>query len=129
MPKAHRRVALIVGAALATAAVAAIPALATNIVKIDSKVRISHHAPAFHGRVKSDNQACEEGRNVKLFKRRHGPDHVLGHDESNHNGGWKVHVDPLSSGAYYAKVTRREEGAAGTIFVCRRDRSKTVVVD
>ena len=104
MPKAHRRVALIVGAALATAAVAAIPALATNVVKIDSKVRISHHA-------------------------RHGPDHVLGHDETNHNGGWKVHVDPISSGAYYARVTRREEGAAGTIFVCRRDRSKTVVVD
>jgi len=129
MPQAHRRVALIVGAATATAAVAAIPALATNVVKIDSKVTISHHAPAFHGRVKSDNHACEVGRNVKLFKRRHGPDQFLGHDETNHKGRWKVGVNPLSSGAYYAKVTRREEGTAGTIYVCRRDRSKTVVVD
>ena len=68
MPQAHRRVALIVGAAIATAAVAAIPALATNVVKIDSKVTISHRAPAFHGKVKSDNSGCEVGRNVKLFR-------------------------------------------------------------
>ena len=129
MPQAHSRVALIVCAALAAFAVAAIPALATNVVKIDSRVTISAHAPAFHGQVKSDNHACEVGRNVKLFKRRHGPDQFLGHDETNNRGRWKVGVSPLSSGAYYAKVTRREEGAAGTIYVCRRDRSKTQVVD
>jgi hypothetical protein len=129
MSQAHRRVALIVCAALATAAAAAIPALATNVVKIDSKVTISTRAPAFHGKVKSDRHACETGRKVKLFKRRHGPDRLLGHDRTNHDGKWKVGVDPLSSGAYYAKVTRREEGTAGTIFVCRRDRSRTLVVD
>jgi hypothetical protein len=128
MSQAHRRAALIVCAVL-TAAVAAVPALATNVVKIDSKVTISAHAPAFHGRVKSDNHACETGRKVKLFKRRHGPDHLLGHDETNHKGRWQVGVNPLSSGAYYAKVTRREEGTAGTIYVCRRDRSRTRVVD
>jgi hypothetical protein len=128
MSQAHRRVALIVCAALA-AAVAAVPALATNVVKIDSKVTISTHAPAFHGRVKSDNHACETGRRVKLFKRRHGPDHLLGHDDTNRKGRWHVGVNPLSSGAYYAKVTRREEGTAGTIYVCRRDRSRTVHVD
>jgi hypothetical protein len=128
MSQAHRRAALIVCAAL-TAAIAAVPALATNVVKIDSKVTISAHAPAFHGRVKSDNHACETGRKVKLFKRRHGPDHLLGHDETNHKGRWQVGVNPLSSGAYYAKVTRREEGTAGTIYVCRRDRSRTRVVD
>ena len=128
MSQAHRRAALIVCAVL-TAAVAAVPALATNVVKIDSKVTISAHAPAFHGRVKSDNHACETGRKVKLFKRRHGPDHLLGHDETNHRGRWQVGVNPLSSGAYYAKVTRREEGTAGTIYVCRRDRSRTRVVD
>jgi hypothetical protein len=128
MSQAHRRAALMVCAALATA-VAAVPALATNVVKIDSKVTISAHAPAFHGRVKSDNHACETGRKVKLFKRRHGPDHLLGHDETNHRGRWQVGMNPLSSGAYYAKVTRREEGTAGTIYVCRRDRSRTRVVD
>jgi hypothetical protein len=128
MSQAHRRAALIVCAVL-TAAAAAVPAFATNVVKIDSKVTISAHAPAFHGRVTSDNHACETGRKVKLFKRRHGPDHLLGHDETNHKGRWQVGVNPLSSGAYYAKVTRREEGTAGTIYVCRRDRSRTRVVD
>jgi hypothetical protein len=129
MSKAHHRVALIAGAALATAAVAAIPALASQVVKIDSKVTISHRAPAFHGHVKSDNSGCESFRKVKLFRQRHGPDRLLGHDRTSNRGRWEVDVDPLSSGAYYAKVTRRAEGAAGTIFVCRRDRSKTVVVD
>jgi hypothetical protein len=129
MSQAHRRLALIVGAALAAATVAEMPALATNVVKIDSKVTISTRFPAFHGQVKSDNHACETGRKVKLFKRRHGPDRLLGHDRTNNNGRWKVEVDPLRSGAYYAKVTRREEGTAGTIYVCRRDRSRTLVVD
>ena len=129
MPKAHRRVPLILGAAIATAAVAAIPALASNVVRIDSKVRISHRAPAFHGKVRSDNNGCESNRKVKMFRRQHGPDELLGHDRTDHRGKWKVEVDPLSSGAYYARVKRRAEGAAGTIFVCSRDRSKTVVVD
>ena len=129
MPKAHRRVPLILGAAIATAAVAAIPALASNVVRIDSKVRISHRAPAFHGKVRSDNNGCESNRKVKMFRRQHGPDQLLGHDRTDRRGKWKVEVDPLSSGAYYARVKRRAEGAAGTIFVCRRDRSKTVVVD
>ena len=127
MPKAHRRVPLILGAAIATAAVAAIPALATNVVKIDSKVTISHHAPAFHGRVKSDNHACEVGRNVKLFKRRHGPDQFLGHDETNHRGRWKVGVSPLSSGVYYAKV--KKGGSASLGIKCKGDTSKPVVID
>ena len=129
MPKAHRRVALIVGAAIATAAVAAIPALATNVVKIDSKVTISHRAPAFHGKVKSDNSGCESNRKVKVFRRHHGPDELLGHDRTDNRGKWKVVVDPLSSGAYYARVKRRAEGTAGTIYVCKRDRSRTLIVD
>jgi hypothetical protein len=40
-----------------------------------------------------------------------------------------VIVDPLSSGAYLAVVKQREEGTAGTIFVCLRDKSKIVGVD
>ena len=38
-------------------------------------------------------------------------------------GKWKV-SRPAEPGAYYARVKRRAEGAAGTIFVCSRDRSK-----
>jgi hypothetical protein len=54
---------------------------------------------------------------------------LLGRDRTNAAGKWEVIVDPLTSGAYHAVVRRRSEGAAGTIFVCLRDRSKTVVVD
>jgi hypothetical protein len=129
MSRAHRRIAVLAGSSLVALAVVAIPALATQTVKINSRVTISTNAPAFHGQVKSKNFACERQRKVKLFKQRSGPDKLLGKDKSNNHGKWKIVVDPLKSGAYYAKLKRREEGTAGTIFVCRGDRSKTVVVD
>jgi hypothetical protein len=115
------------------AALAVVPLGATagagNVVRFDSTVVLRDSFPAFHGRVKSENDACEENRRVKMFRKRSGPDEVLGTDETNSQGRWKVIVDPLSSGAYYAKVKRREEGAAGTIFVCKSDKSPLVVVD
>jgi hypothetical protein len=128
MPHVHRRIAVLASGVLAVAAVA-VPAFATNVVKFDSKVTISSKPPAFHGHVKSDKSACEKQRKVKLFKQRQGSDKLLGKDKSNNRGKWEVEVDPLKSGAYYAKVVRRKEGTAGTIFVCRGDTSKTVVVD
>ena len=128
MSRFHRRLAIAACVALAGAAIAAIPALGA-IVKIDSKVTISNNAPAFHGRVKSSNTACEQQRKVKLFKQRSGADKLLGKDKTNHHGKWEIVVQPLKSGAYYAKVVRREEGTAGTTFVCRGDRSRTIVID
>ena len=125
----HSRLSLCACAVLAATALLAVPALATNTVKIDSKVTISSQPPAFHGHVKSIKHACEIQRKVKLFKERTGADKLLGTDKTNHLGRWKILLTPLKSGAYYAKVVRREEGTAGTIFVCRGDRSKTVVVD
>ena len=124
-----RRLSALVCVALGATALVAVPALATQTVKINSKVTISTKAPAFHGRVKSSNQACEIHRKVKLFKQRHGADKLLGTDKTNHRGKWEIDVQPLKSGAYYAKVVRRSEGTAGTIFVCRGDRSRTIVVD
>jgi hypothetical protein len=116
-------------AGLSAAAIAAVPALATNTVKIDSRVTISERPPNFHGHVRSKRNACERDRKVKLYKQRKGPDKLLGKDETNHRGRWVVEVAPLKSGAYYAKVNRREEGTAGTIYVCRHDTSRTVVID
>ena len=124
-----RRLLALACVALGVTALLAVPALATQTVKIDSKVTISSKAPAFHGKVKSSNQACEIHRKVKLFKQRQGPDKLLGKDKTNHHGEWEIEVQPLKSGAYYAKVKRRSEGTAGTIFVCRRDTSRTIVVD
>jgi hypothetical protein len=128
MRSSKRRLLIGLTLAMLGAAIVALPAWAA-VVRIDSKVNIGNGPPAFHGKVRSDNNACERRRRVKLYRQRRGPDKLLGSDKTNHDGRWEIEVEPLSSGAYYAKVTKRSEGAAGTIFVCRGDRSKTVVVD
>jgi hypothetical protein len=120
---------------LATVAIAALAApLAVagggNVVEIETTVKLRESFPAFHGKVKSDNEACVYPRRVKLFKqRRNGGRKLLGTDQTDMNGRWEVIVDPLKSGAYLAVAKRREEGTAGTIYVCARDRSKIAVVD
>ena len=118
-------------AALAVIALPALPALAggTQVVKIPSRVRVADHPPAFHGRVRSPRHACEVHRIVKMFRKESGPDVFLGKDRTDRRGRWEVDVSPLVSGAYYAKVRRREEGTAGTIFVCKSDKSPLVIVD
>jgi hypothetical protein len=119
---------LVAGIAIAGAILGG-TALAGNTVRIDSKVTMSDRPPAFHGKVVSDNRACEQGRRVKLFNKLIGPDELLGSDRTNNAGRWVVALDPLSSGAYYAKVIRRSEGAAGTTFICKADISRTLIVD
>ena len=67
---------------------------------------------------------------MKLFlAKRHAPDKFLGRDHTNNHGRWQVDVNPLKSGAYYAKVSRRSDGTAGTIHICVKDRSRIVPVD
>jgi hypothetical protein len=129
MLRAHGRTRLFLWTATAVAAVAAVPASAGNVVKYDSQVTIGQGPPPFHGQVKSENPGCEDQRKVRMFKKKRGADKLLGRDKTNHRGHWKIVVDPLRTGAYYAKVIRREEGAAGTTFVCRADESETVVAD
>jgi hypothetical protein len=119
---------LAAGALLAFTAVAT--ASAGNTETIASEIKLRNNAPAFHGRIVSDNDACEQGRSVKLFKeRRNGGKKLLGTTTSDLEGKWQVLVDPLSSGAYFAVAQRREEGTAGTIFVCERAKSRIVAVD
>jgi hypothetical protein len=125
-----RALMLTVVAAALVALAATGPAMATQTVHISSEIKIRNHAPAFHGRIVSDNDACEQGRSVKLFKeRRNGGKRLLGTTTSDLEGKWAVLVDPLSSGAYFAVAQRREEGTAGTIFVCDRAKSRIVAVD
>jgi|RhiMethySRZTD1v2_1073278.scaffolds.fasta_scaffold1943710_1 hypothetical protein len=120
-------------AALLTIALGALTAGvagATNTVQIDSTIKLRKSFPAFHGKVTSSNQACAQDRLVKMFKKkRSGGRKLLGKTHTDLNGKWEVIVDPLSSGAYLAVVKQREEGTAGTIFVCQRDKSKIVGVD
>ncbi len=88
---------------------------------------LSKKAPAFHGRVHSPGTVCLLRRKVRLYRVRRGPDKLLGSDRSDARGAWKVRVRPLSSGAYYARVSRFSSAALG--FVCRGDRSRLAAVD
>jgi hypothetical protein len=101
-----------------------------NVVEYESAVKLREAYPAFHGKVTGENAACAYPRRVKLYeKRRTGGRRLLGVDRTDAEGRWRVIVEPLESGVYFAVVKRREEGAAGTFYVCLRDRSKTAVVD
>ena len=126
----RRALMLTVAAAGLLALAVTVPAMATQTVHISSEIKLRNHAPAFHGRIVSANSACEEGRSVKLFKqKRNGGKKLLGTTVSDLEGKWAVLVDPLSSGAYFAVAQKREEGTAGTIFVCDRAKSRFVAVD
>jgi hypothetical protein len=125
-----RNLAIAAGLTLAFGALTAGIAGATNTVQIDSTIKLRNSFPAFHGKVTSPNQACADNRLVKMFKKkRSGGRKLLGKTHTDINGKWEVIVDPLSSGAYLAVVKQREEGTAGTTFVCLRDKSKIVGVD
>jgi hypothetical protein len=122
-------------ALVAALVVAVIPALAFaggpgQTVEIESVVKIRNSAPAFHGRVIADNEACSAQRLVKTFKlRRSGGKKLLGSGTADDAGKWAVPFDKLGSGAYFAVAPRVEQGTAGTIYVCLRAKSRTLVVD
>ena len=115
---------MVVAAALALVAALAGTAVANQTVKVDSKLAVAKNGAPYSGHVKSSEHACEAQRTVKLFKMRSGPNQLIGEDTSNSSGAWKVLLDPIKPGRYQLKVLRREEGTAGTTFVCRGDRSK-----
>jgi hypothetical protein len=99
-------------------------------VEIESAVHLRDNAPAFHGKVTSDNSACAEDRLVKMFKlKSDGSRKLLGTTHSAIDGKWTVPFANLASAEYFAVATRREEGTAGTIFVCLRAKSNVVAVD
>jgi len=123
--RSRRRIAVMAVGVLA-AGVVAVPALAIQTVRNDSRVIWSGpNRPSFSGRVKSSRHACEFNRYVKLLMVRSGPDELLGKDRTNRRGQWTVR-HPIEPGRFYAKVVRRKERTAGTIFVCRRDRSTVI---
>ena len=127
------RLRLATGAAvLALAALATVTTQVwgTHVVKINSKVSIAEHNLTFHGKVRSPNHGCVEGRKVRL--KRHvtaGHDQTMGAATTDSTGRWSVHVSGFAGitlNHFYAHLKRRSEGAAGTIFVCRGDRSRSI---
>jgi hypothetical protein len=113
-------VAAILGAGAAIAS-------ATVTVRIASKVSIFRGSGlTFKGRVTSTNPGCEASRKVTLF-RTNGL--KLGTVTTGVHGRWKITPSGfagISLGHYFAKVARRSEGTAGTIYVCKGATSRTI---
>ncbi len=125
-----RRIAVL--AALVVVAIAGLASTAagTRVVKINSKVTIQSRSLVFHGKVRSSNSGCRGGRKVKLKRVfSGGPDQVVGRDTTDARGRWRITPQGsagISLAHFYARVRRQSQGAAGTIFVCRGDRSRVV---
>jgi glutamate synthase domain-containing protein 3 len=116
--------------ALALAALGLLSVLAaadaTRTVRIPSHITIHSHGLTFNGRVKSPNAGCKPGRRVTLHRTN---GNILGHATTNSAGKWTITASGsagISLGRFYATVKRRAEGAAGTIYVCKAARSRTI---
>lgn len=114
------------GVLAAVGALGVTSAEATHVVKIASHISIRSHNLTFSGRVTSPNHACQPERRVTLY-RTNGD--VLGHTHTNSHDHWKITASGsagISLGHFYAKVKRTSQGAAGTIYVCKAARSRTI---
>jgi hypothetical protein len=103
---------------------------ATQTVRIASHISIRAHQLDFRGKVTSPNAACKQGRHVSLYRRLSGGGRQrLGTDITGASGKWHITVSGsagISLSHFYAKVRRRAEGTAGTIFVCKSAHSRTI---
>jgi hypothetical protein len=121
-----------VGIVLAGGALAAV-ASAGDVATFPTKVTMSKQAPAFHGKVKSDEDMCIEDRKVKLLRRRRSgrPYRLLGTDRAKPNGRWAI-KEPreftLTSGIYIARAPRTIVHTP-VATVCAKDASRKIVVD
>jgi hypothetical protein len=102
------------------------PADATRTVKIASHITIKDKGLKFSGKVSAKNSACDGGRKVTLYRK---SSLKLGTTTTNSSGAWKIQpagFAGISLGHFYAKVSKRTEGTAGTIYVCKGATSKTI---
>jgi hypothetical protein len=103
-------------------------AFATRTVTIASHVSIKSKGLTFSGRVTANNAACDSGRKVTLYRT---SSLKLGSATTSSSGRWKITASGsagISLGHFYAKVTKRSEGTAGTIYVCKAARSATIAL-
>lgn len=125
MPR--RAITTLALASLLTLAIGLTAAEATRTVKLASHVSIKGSGLKFSGKVTSSNAACDGPRKVTLWRK---PGHLkLGTATTTTAGKWKITVSGfagVSLGHFYATVKRRSEGTAGTIYVCKGARSKTI---
>jgi hypothetical protein len=116
---------LLLGLALTLAPGAA----GTQVVRIPSSVTLKitpqQAAATFKGKIKSPNQACRTNRTVRLMLRQPGKDQKVS-STPTFGERWRLGLDNPPAGEYYARVKKRSEGTAGTIYVCKADSSAAV---
>ena len=99
---AARRFALLV-AALAVALL--LPVVSAAGAGNSARIVVSLKTPAFHGTLKSGKSACAKNRTVKLYRKKRGPDKLLGRDKSDAKAKWSIPLGKkLIPGSYYAKA-------------------------
>lgn len=126
MRNALRLAAIATSAAALALASGLTAAGATRTVKIASHITIKSNGLRFRGSVTARNAACLGGRKVTLYRTK---TLVLGTTTTNSSGGWKIAASGsagISLGHFYATVKERREGTAGTIYVCKAAKSKTI---
>lgn len=129
MKKVTIRVLAVVASVSALALASGVTAaLATRTVTIASHISIKSKELTFSGRVTAKNAACDSGRKVRLYRT---SSLKLGSATTSSSGHWKITASGsagISLGHFYAKVSKRSEGTAGTIYVCKAARSKTIAL-
>jgi hypothetical protein len=86
-----------------------------------------HHNPAtenLYGKVRSSNDECRVGRDVKIFRKTASGRSLQGQVTTNENGRWKFHA-MAAHGRFFAVTERYDAMGAG---VCGKDRSPVVDV-
>jgi hypothetical protein len=102
-------------------------AYATRTVRLASHVSIkSTKGGTFGGKVTSGNAACDGSRKVTLYTT---SSLKLASTTTRASGAWKIMPSGfagISLHQFFAKVAQRTDGTAGTIYVCKAAKSKTV---
>ena len=91
----------------------------------DSKITLAVGAAGFLGNVDSSTKQCIEGRTVKVLKRKHHRERVIGRTHTGPEGNWVITRKSVKPGTYLAKVVRTPGDSSGVH--CAGDRSGKVV--
>lgn len=115
------RRSVLLTALVAALALAVLPAASASAKAFATGVVVSLKVPAFHGNVTSKRGSCLGNRKVKLYRSASGSTKQLGQDTTDSSGKWSIPVKPLSSGAYFAKVSKRGN--------CKSGKSQVLAID
>lgn len=124
---------LVAGSSIAALALAGGVATA-HTTTYDGKVKINdvdlpkRGTTVFRGRVSSEKPSCVQGRDVTLYyKPAGGIPKPAGTDQANANGGWKISVETIPPGKYYARIEKITLGGPGHTHFCKGDGSNVYV--